>query len=125
MDYKFSAQSNTPVGDTLTIPNGGSVSPDMDLVNRTCVGLIMPAVFTAAALTIEVSVDRAAWIGVAFDDTGTQCNVVASPVVSCAYQLNAMGMLPYRYIRIRSGTTASPVNQGQATTITVINRPLA
>lgn len=85
----------------------------------------MPAAWTAAALTIEVSADDSTYTGLAYDDLGSQCNTIASPVAGSAYALSLSGMLPYRYIRVRSGTTASPVNQGAARTVTVVTRPLA
>jgi len=110
---------------TATIANGESVSAPIDLANTALLGLIMPAAWTAAALTVEVSVDDSTWTGLAYDDLGTQCNVIASPVASSAYALNMVGLLPYRYVRLRSGTTATPVNQGAERIVTVVTRPLA
>jgi hypothetical protein len=34
-------------------------------------------------------------------------------------------MLPWRYIRLLSGTVATPVNQGADRVFTIITRPLA
>lgn len=110
---------------TVTIANGESVSSTIDTLRSTVIGLIFPAAWTTAALTIEVSADNATWIGLAYDNAGYQCNCIASPAVSSAYSISLDGMLPYRYIRLRSGTTATPVNQGGDRAITVITRPMA
>jgi hypothetical protein len=109
----------------VAIASGQSVSDYLSLGDYAIVGVILPAAWTTAALTIEVSHDATTWIDTVMDADGAQCNVVASPAASTAYTLNLAGLLPYRYCRLRSGTTAAPVNQGAARSITVITRPLA
>lgn len=109
---------------TATIANGASVSASIDLTDTSIIGIIMPAAWTTAALTIEVSADNVTFVGLAYDDLGAQANVISSPVASSAYALNLTGLLPYKHARLRSGTTASPVNQGAERLITVITRPL-
>lgn len=110
---------------SVTIANGASVSGEIDLSKTCLIGLVMPAAWTTAAVTIEVSVDGGAtYTGLAYDDTGTQCNSIASPVAGSAYALSLSGLLPYGTARIRSGTTATPVNQGADRTIQIITRPL-
>lgn len=110
---------------TAAIAAGASVSDTLDLTTTALLGLIMPAAWTAAALTVEVSADGTTFTGLAYNDAATQCNSIASPVAGSAYALNLSGLLPYRYVRLRSGTTASPVNQAAERSITVITRPLA
>lgn len=39
-----------------------------------------------------------------------------------AYSVSVVNMLPYRYIRFRSGTAASPVNQGADRVFTAMAR---
>lgn len=115
----------TPIAAAVTIANGASVSATIDLAHTALCGLIMPDAWTAAALTIEVSADGTNWTGLAYDADGTQCNSIASPVAGSAYALNLSGLLPYRYARLLSGTTATPVNQGAERSLTVLTRPLA
>lgn len=109
----------------VTIPSGQSVSGSVLLNDTALLGLIMSAAWTAAALTIEVSADDVVYSGLAYDDTGAQCNSIASPTAGSAHALNIAGLLPYQYIRLRSGTTAAPVNQAAERSITVITRPLS
>ena len=110
---------------SITIANGASVTELLDLNGHVAIGIIMPAAWTTAALTVEVSADGTTFNGLAYNDLSSQCNKIASPVASSAYALDLAGMLPYRFVRLRSGTTASPVNQGAERSITVITRPLA
>ena len=121
MSYRELTRNNL----TATIASGASVSGTLDLNEEVILGIIMPAAWTSAALTVEVSADGVTFTGLAYDDAGTQCNSIASPVAGAAYAESLAGMLPYRYIRLRSGPTASPVNQLAARSIIVITRPLA
>ncbi len=109
---------------TVTIANGASISEVIDLTDTTLVGLIMPAVWTTAALNIGVSVDGTNWL-VGYDAFGSAANSIASPVVNGAYALDANALLPWRFVRLRSGTAASPVNQGANRVFTLIKRALA
>lgn len=107
---------------TATIASGASVSATVDLSNAVLTGIIMPAAWTAADLTVEVSHDGTAWIGLAYDATATQCNNITTPAVDTAHAFDVRAMAPYQYIRLRSGTTASPVNQGADRDVLVISR---
>lgn len=110
---------------TATILSGASVSNVFRLAGTFLAGVLMPAAWTTAALTIEVSADGTTWTGLAYDQGGTQCNSIASPVAGSAYALNLAGLRPWPYARIRSGTTATPVNQAADRAITVATSPLA
>jgi hypothetical protein len=109
---------------TVAIASGASVSSMVDLQGAALVGFSMPAAWTAAALNIEVSSNNVDWSS-PLDSTGAAVSSFASPTVSAAYALDVISMLAWRYIRFRSGTTATPVNQGAARPIRYITRPLA
>ena len=142
------------------IPANGSVSQSIDLLSSVLLGFVTPAVWTTAAIDIEVSLDNVTWFtsiydssstatgvylvptvssgyaidievsidGVNFftntyDSLGTLVGVYTTPVVSSGYAVDALALIPYNFVRFRSGTTASPVNQAAARTILVITRP--
>jgi hypothetical protein len=112
---------------TATIANGESVSAAITITNESPLAILMPAAWTTAAVTLEASWDGGTtWRGVIYDATGSQCNSIASPAVSAVYALSLDGLLSLSgaQVRLRSGTTASPVNQGGARTIVLITRPL-
>lgn len=110
---------------TVTIAAGASLSEAISLEGTVLLSITMPAAWTAAALTVEVSHDGTTYHGLVYDDLGIQVNVVASPVAGATHEFSAAGMLPFLFARIRSGTTASPVNQVAARTLTFVTRPLA
>lgn len=112
---------------TATIPNGGSVTPTVDLAGACLVGFLTPAAgWTAAALNIEVSTDNSRWVTLGvYDSTGVQTASYPSLAADSAYSVDMHALLPYRYVRLRSGTAALPVAQGAPRDFTLIVRPLA
>lgn len=111
---------------TATIANGASVSGTVDLTDTSLLGFIAPAACTTAELNIEVSVDNTNWAtaGV-LDGSGSNVSRWSAVTAGAAYSVDVVNMLPYRFVRFRSGTAASPVNQGANRAFTVITRPLA
>jgi len=98
-----------------TIANGASLSaaialsPDMAVVS-----IQMPAAWTTANLTFQGGAD-----GVTYADLykldGTEYSVVAA---ASRYVKVPLGdLLGMAYLRVRSGTTGTPVNQGAARTL--------
>ena len=109
----------------LTIPSGTSVSGVLDTGRDSILGIVMPSSWTSADLTFEVSYDNITWVGMVYDETSSQCNSISSPAPSSAHTVSLSGLLPYRYVRLRSGTTSSPVVQGGDRSVVVLLRPLA
>ena len=117
--------ANAPrVAQTVTILSAASVSDAIDLADASLLGFIMPAEWTTAALNLEVSTDGTAW-GSAYDAYGSLVGSVATPVVSGNYAVDMSALLPWRFVRFRSGTAASPVVQGADRSFKVIKRVLA
>lgn len=109
----------------ITIGNGASASNALDCNERCIVGFFAPAAWTAAGLQIQASADGSTnWVPIT-DSTGSVSGSYASITALYAYALDPVAMLPWRYIRLLSGTIAVPVNQGAARAFTVITRPLA
>ena len=87
---------------------GTALSAGVQINNIDIVGLLMPAVWDAAAITLQQSVDGAAWSGI-YDQNGVEMTLQAAAgryIVLPPSLLAGIG-----WIRIRSGTTATPVNQ--------------
>jgi len=110
---------------TATIAAAGSVTPSIDLTSTALLGFITSAAWTPAALNIEVSVDNTTWVTSVIGSDSTAAGSWSSITANTAYSLDPTSFLPYRYIRFRSGTSATPVNQAAARVFTVITRPLA
>jgi hypothetical protein len=106
----------------VAIANGESLSGAVDLGNYRLFGIQMdPTAWTAAALTFKVSVNGVDFFDL-YDDTGTEQNwtVSAQKFVQVSQPAKWLGI---RYIKVRSGTSASPVNQGGARSLALIGVP--
>lgn len=108
-----------------SIANGASLSQVIDLygvgTGSAIVGLEMPAAWTAASITFSVSHD----IGTQtfkdyYDDAGTEITVTAA--ASRFIRLIPSLFAGIRYIKVRSGTSGSPVNQGAARDVKLVVR---
>ena len=119
----YSAASRTHA--TLTIPNGTSVSAAMDLNATALVGFFGPAAWTAAALQIQASADGATNWGTITDSAAAAVSSWSAVTALYPVSVDMGAMLPFRYIRLLSGTVALPVNQGADRVFTMITRPLA
>lgn len=101
--------NNLSEPETVTITNGTSISGDINMAGRQPVGVFMPAAWTAAALTFQVSPD-----GVTYYDLNDLAEAeydVAAPVAGEYMQLDPQLFRGARYLRVRSGTSAAAVNQ--------------
>lgn len=111
------AVKNDFTTETATIANGASLSNAVNLGTSDLISIIMPAAWTAAALTYQFSVD-----GTNFYDaySGTAELTATSAGASRMISINAATYDAARYIKIRSGTSATPVNQAADRTLTLI-----
>ena len=110
---------------SLDFSSGASVSQVLDLQYTNLVGFIMPAAWTAATVSIDVSTDNAIWSTAVYGPTGTAISTWAAPTAGAAYAVDAMAMLGFRYIRLRSGTVGAPVVQTAIRTFTMLTLPIA
>jgi len=105
---------------TLTIAEGASLSGAIDCTRGRYPGrIVMPAAWTAAALTFQVSDDGTTYRNL-YDEYGTEVTVQAA--ASRDIRLEPANWFTARYLKIRSGTSGTPVNQAAARTLTVITR---
>jgi hypothetical protein len=104
---------------SVTILNGASLSSAINLENRILVGIIMPNAWTAAALTFQFSID-----GVNYHDAySLTAALTATPAIANSF-INIAKTATFdsaRFLKIRSGTTASPVNQLADRTLTIVS----
>ena len=105
---------------TATIANGASVSGDIDLGAARLGRIAMPAAWTAADLTLQTSHDNVTWNNL-FDKDGGEYTIKAAQGRSMLIPL--ADMLSVRYLRIRSGTSATPVAQAAARSLILVLVP--
>lgn len=102
-----------------TIANASSLSDAIDLNGTTLVGYIIPSAWTAADITIQGSAD-----GTNFHDLYNSSGNEIKHVVDADQfiTLSPSGMACLRHIKIRSGTSSTPVNQAAQRVITLVTR---
>jgi len=104
---------------TFTIANTASVSDGLYLEGRIPVALGLPAAWTAAGITFQVSLDRmASWLDL-YGLDGLEVTI-ATPAVDCCYALAAEQFLGATHLRIRSGDSAGPIAQGAERILTLM-----
>lgn len=106
---------------TVTILNGASLSDAINLENRTLVAIIMPSTWTAAALTFQFSLDGVNYFN-AYSLTA-ELTATTTPAIANSF-INIARTATYdsaRYLKIRSGTAAAPVNQAADRVLTVVS----
>lgn len=118
------AQQQMPVKSlwltTATIANAASLSGSVDLNGRQLVGIMLPAAWTAANLTLQASMDGSTFFNVyAIGGSEYTATVTAASTFIIIPPNDLLGV---RYIKLRSGTSGSPVTQGASRTITLATR---
>lgn len=109
-----------------TIAEGESVTGTIDLSYTALTGFVLPAEWTAAGVSVEVSVDGTNWAtGGIQDFAGNTIGIWSSGVANGAYAIDLASMVCWNYCRIRSGTYGTPIAQAAARVISVVTRPLA
>ena len=104
--------------DTVTIAISTSLSPAFAAGDGALVGIIMPAAWTAAALTFQGSQDGVNFFNIY--DAGTERQIATD--ASRALSLTHTDWLAFPFLKIRSGTSGAAVNQLATRNLTIIRR---
>jgi hypothetical protein len=108
----------------VTIANAASLSNAALLGDQVLVGIAMSAAWTAASLTFQVSFDDGVTWTDLYDDAGVE--VKLSPTSPDGKYL-ALSPDPFGgvlWLKVRSGTTGTPVAQSAARSLTLVTRKL-
>lgn len=109
-----------PIALTVTISSGTSLSDAADVGGRTVVGIIMPSAWDAADLSFEVSHDGTTFYDLQYDNAEVTENAAADQAIS----LLPAKLYPWRHVKVRSGTSATPVNQTANRELSLIVQPV-
>ena len=133
---KLGANSGVDIGDvdatanntlstvSATIAESGSLSAEVDIgSSKVLCGIIMPAAWTAAGMTFQAAAATGGTFYNLYDAYGTEKALTVAaeryiPIDDPAFWLGV------RYLKVRSGTAASAVNQAAARTITLVTKPI-
>lgn len=116
MPAEFTASAPTSV--TVSIPAGAAMSERFVVKGKIC-GLIMPDGWDAADITFQGGQDGTATFNI-YDGGAERSIPSAQAVAGRMIPLDLNDWLCVNAIKIRSGTSASPVNQTARRDITVI-----
>lgn len=109
---------------TATIAINTSLSAAVDLgAGQSLVGIQVPAAWTAAPVSLQVSADNVTYTPL-YNSDGALVQQ-AAPAVSSGYNLPPSEMVGWRYVKIQSGIPGTWVNQTAARTIGLVTRSLA
>jgi hypothetical protein len=110
-----------PILFPVVIASGAALSGAIAIGPYTLVGIQMPAAWVAAGLSFQVSQDG----GTTFRELQSTTSPVA--ITAAAGQFIAIDpatWLGITYLKVRSGTSGSPVNQTNGAAITLVTRPM-
>lgn len=102
-----------------TIAASGSLSDAVTLREQTVVAIEMPAAWTAASITLQASADGSTFNNV-YTSGGDEVEYTVA--ASRFIPLDPDDMAGMRYVKIRSGTAATPVNQAAERNIKLVAR---
>jgi hypothetical protein len=105
-----------------TIANGASLSAAVRLPPGCYpIAVAMPAAWTAASLTFQVSHDNGTTYNNLHNDSGAE--VALTVDASRFVRLAPTEWAAVNLLKVRSGTAGTPVNQGAERTVTLVVRP--
>ncbi len=105
-----------------TIAASGSQSDAVDLGGATELAVLMPAGWDAAALTV-LGCDTAGGTFLPVkDDAGTEVSLTAAASTCIVIGTVTKRLGPLRFIKLRSGTAATPVTQTAERVITLVTK---
>jgi hypothetical protein len=104
----------------VDIANGQSLSGAVNLAGHLLVGVVMPSAWTTANLTLQVSRDASTYNNL-HDFAGNEYTIVAA--ASRHILLDPSELAGAEWVKVRSGTSGTPVNQGAARVLYLVVRP--
>lgn len=105
---------------TATIAISESLTGEIDLTGLTLVGVIMPSAWTTADLTFQTGVVSGS-LSNHYDQNDIETTVYVG--ASRDVQIDVQTFLGRRYMKIRSGTSGTPVAQAAARELTLVLVP--
>lgn len=108
---------------TVTITNGTSLSNAAQLGGARPVAILMPGTWTSADLTFQGSFDGTTY-GNLYDASATEVTVTNAAATARYITLDPSKFASCVYLKVRSGTSGSAVNQGADRLIVIIAQRL-
>lgn len=100
-----------PLEATITIAVSTSLSAAVKLSTGRIFAFQIPATWTAANLTFQANYDGGTTFYDMYDDAGTEVTVTVGGASRFIQVSNPMAWFGVQYLKVRSGTTGTPVAQ--------------
>jgi len=108
---------------SITIASGASLSGAIALGDKVLCAILMPAAWTAAALSFQASDDNGTTWKDMFDDGGQEINIpTVGAVAGQRISIDPSMFGGVDMIKVRSGLTAAAVNQSADRILTLVSR---
>ncbi len=104
---------------SATIGADSALSDAVDVRGTTLVGLVMPADWTSADVTLQASVDGVSYADV-YEASGVEVRLLAD--ANRFIRLEPAAFAGMRYVKLRSGVSGAPVNQASARSLMFVVR---
>lgn len=105
---------------TITIASGTALSGEIDLGSYQLAAIYMPSSWDAANISFQATTTSGGTYQDLYNDGGNEVVIVAAAGRTISVNAAAMSVAPLRFIKVRSGTTGTPVNQTSNRTIVLI-----
>lgn len=106
---------------SATVPEAGSLSPEVNLHGKALVGIIVPSTWDAADITFQAASVGGGTYNNVYDDDDNEVTVQAAASRHILFDEDMTSRFRgANWIKVRSGTAGSPVSQTTAETVTLI-----
>lgn len=85
-----------------------NISGGIDIGAGTVFGIEIPTGFEATVITFQAARSISGTYSNVFDDVGNEVQVAVAAETMVSVDIAALKLAPYRFIKIRAGTSASP-----------------
>lgn len=113
-----------PKAESVVIASGAALSGAINLQGglRQLVALQMPATWATADLTFDVSADGTTYGPLYWNGAEFTVEAAGGAVASAAISLDPAVFAGWPFVKVRSGTSGTPVNQGADRVVTALTR---
>lgn len=105
---------------TATIAKDEALSGSINIGGARYLAIVMPSNWTAADLTFQAAAHSGDTFKDVYEDDGTEVSITAAADRVIVINNKKDALLPFAYIKIRSGTTGVPVTQGDDRSFTIL-----
>lgn len=113
----FAQKITQPIAVQGTISAGTSLSAPINLKGYTLSILLLPAAWTTANITLQVSYDGITYYNL-YNQDGTEYTIIAA--INRAVVVQPSDLAAVEYIKLRSGTAGTPIIQVADALITMV-----